>query len=150
MPEPLPSVADRIDRVGDVPFQVWPPLANSGRARWHQGVLYVGQAVFDRIVGAATPHEQVTVLRGIPCVDTAALEDGEAVRLWREPGGPSGRPSRTPASRRTACSQPPPASDIVDKLDLFGRFVTLNGIHLSGRHGTRRISRRSCPREENP
>jgi hypothetical protein len=29
MSDPLPSVADRIDRVGDVPFQVWPPLANS-------------------------------------------------------------------------------------------------------------------------
>jgi hypothetical protein len=85
-----PSVADLIDRVGEVPFKVWPPLAHSGRALWHQGVLYVGQAVFDRIAGAPTPQEQAAVLRGIPCVDTATLEDGEAVRLWREAGGPPG------------------------------------------------------------
>jgi hypothetical protein len=90
MSDPLPSVADRIDRVGDVPFQVWPPLAGSGRALWHQGVLYIGQAVLDRITGAATPQEQAAVLRGIPVGDTAALQDGEAVELWREVGGTPG------------------------------------------------------------
>jgi hypothetical protein len=89
-PTGLPSVADLIDRVGDVRFRVWPPLANSGRALWHRGVLHLGQAVFDRITGAATPQEQAAVLRAIPCVDTAALEDGEVVRLWREAAGPPG------------------------------------------------------------
>jgi hypothetical protein len=66
-----------------MPFEVWPPLAGSGRALWHQGVLYIGQAVIAR---ATTDQEQAAVLWGISYVDTAALEDGETVRLWREAG----------------------------------------------------------------
>jgi hypothetical protein len=50
-------VADRIDRFGDVPIRVWPPLANSGRALWHDGVLLVSQAVFDRMAVARAAEE---------------------------------------------------------------------------------------------
>ena len=37
MPEPPPSVADLIDRVGDVPFQVSPPLTlvQGSTSDWH-------------------------------------------------------------------------------------------------------------------
>jgi hypothetical protein len=90
MLEPLSSVADLIERVGDVPIRVWPPLANSGRALWHQGVLLVSQAVFDRIAGAASDAEREAVLRGVPYIDTAGLRDGDHVPLWPQPGGTPG------------------------------------------------------------
>jgi hypothetical protein len=90
MSDPLPSVAELIDRLGDVPIRVWPPLAHSGRALGHQGVLLVSQAVFDRIAGAATSEESAAVLRGLPYIDTAGLKDGDHVPLWPPPGGTPG------------------------------------------------------------
>jgi hypothetical protein len=75
-------------------------------------MLNVDQAVSNRITPAGTPQEQAAVLRGIPCVDTAALEDGEAVRLWRETGGPPGttdrrRPGRGRGARARIPHRPP-------------------------------------------
>jgi hypothetical protein len=108
MPEPLPSVADLIERVGDVPIRVWPPLANSGRALWHQGVLLVSQAVFNRIAGAPTSEERAAVLRSVFYIDMAGVKDGDHVPLWPPPGGTPGsngpavlgrRPSGAASSR---------------------------------------------------
>jgi hypothetical protein len=90
MPEPLPSVADLIERVGDVPIRVWPPLAHSGRALWHQGVLLVSKAVFDRIANTATSEGRAAVLQGVPYIDTDGLQDGGEVPLGPPPGGTPG------------------------------------------------------------
>jgi hypothetical protein len=87
---PVPSVADLSERVGDVPMRVWPPLAKSGRALWHQGIVLVSQADFDRITGAATSEGQAAVLRGLPYIDTAGLRDGDHLPLWPPPGGTPG------------------------------------------------------------
>jgi hypothetical protein len=90
MSDPLPSVAELVDRLGDVPIRVWPPLANGGRALWHQGVLLVSQAVFDRIARTANHAERAAVLRSACYIDTGGLEDEDHVPLWPPPGGTPG------------------------------------------------------------
>jgi hypothetical protein len=125
MSDPLPSVAELIDRLGDVPIRVWPPLANGGRALWHQGVLLVSQAVFDRIAGAATGEEWAAVLRDIPVIDTAGLKDGDHVPLWPPPGG-------TPGSNGPAVLGRRPSGAASSR---FGRW------HTPGRRGAGRRPR---------
>jgi hypothetical protein len=121
-PDPLPSVADLIERVGDVPIRVWPPLANSGRALWHDGVLLVSQAVFNRIAAAANHEERAAVLRGVPYIDTAGVKDGDHVPLWPPPGG-------TPGSNGPAVVGRRPSGAASSR---FGRW------HTPGRRGAGR------------
>src|SRR5262245_9841936 len=63
------------------PVRVWGPLARSGRVLLHQDVLNMGQAVWDRVRGAATQAEPVAVLRSVPGIDVGTLADGDVVEL---------------------------------------------------------------------